>query len=852
MGITPEIMAQLMSQGIDRKAIMNIPGFQPTGKSQKSMKNDPAQQKVQLINLRTFQKLDRKKCPELYGLESFLKKNPDFFVATEAKEFVLKHPKYFPRTMYQRIQPDLNDPLAQLNALSDPKMMQALMMQAQMDPKAMNVLQAQQAMSQMGDPKIMAMLGMDKNTQLAMAAQMSGMDAKMLQAMGLGGIDPKLLGMDPKLMAQLGGMGGLDPKMLSALGFGGMDPKTSQSQATQLAQQQQLQQQQQLAMLGLDPKQLGLAGMDPKTLQAALGMGGLDPKQLAALGLDQNTLMALGLGLDAKSLNSLQQQQKQQADLQAQAMAQMMGGNLDPKYLAALGLGGAALGMAVEKPSRKADVRDHRKTPTPTRKAESPIEKVERPEPVETPTETTPVDTPAETPAEKSPAEKSETDKEATKEDETKSEKGSEPHETTETVEKTNVEETESVKSEKASRHSATPKPVDSKPGSPKPSSSKSGTPRPPTTPQPPQMDQQALQALKSLANADPKSLQASGLDANLLRHLGLSGAENPTKQRSPSTSAGNNPLAAGKIPGMEGLDTETLKALASGDANAIQKIMNTSTASALGMPAQQFGNPLMGGIDPRLLGGVDERTLMALAASGGLGGIDPKMLGALGGAGSLGGMPKGMNENQLLKTLGLDAQTIHMMQQQELLKQQQLAQQMSMFGMGGMAGMGGMDQKTLQMLGMSSGLDPKLFQTGLDQQAQLMAQQQAALGLLGMFFDFVKIIIKTEMCITKPKQHLFLGGFPAGIDASMMQQILGKAPTPSKKQHTPKKSQYSNPSTSVASSMANLDFLKQQEQLLLLAGGLKPEHLMQSPELQMLAAQVNKTKSSKFERFLF
>jgi len=188
--------------------------------------------------------------------------------------------------------------------------------------------------------------------------------------------------------------------------------------------------------------------------------------------------------------------------------------------------------------------------------------------------------------------------------------------------------------------------------------------------------------------------------------------------------------------------------------------------------------------------------------------------MGGMGGANAslaaMGHQSMGSMDNQLLKSLGLDAQTIHMMQQQELLKQQQLAQQMSMFGM-----TGGMDQKTLQMLGMS-GLDPKLLQSGLDSQTQqLMAQQQAALGLLG--------------------------GFPAGLDASMMQQILGKAPpAPSKKQNTPKKSY---PSTSVSggipSSMANLDFLKQQEQLLLLAGGLKPEQLMQSPELQMLAAQV-------------
>ena len=66
MGITPEIMAQLMSSGMDPKQLLSmaanpfgaaaIPSPQP-----KKNKNDPSQQKVQLINIRTFQKLDRKK-----------------------------------------------------------------------------------------------------------------------------------------------------------------------------------------------------------------------------------------------------------------------------------------------------------------------------------------------------------------------------------------------------------------------------------------------------------------------------------------------------------------------------------------------------------------------------------------------------------------------------------------------------------------------------------------------------------------------------------------------------------------------------------------------------------------------
>ena len=148
MGITPEIMAQFMKSGLDPSQLMSMGnpllGQQGGSPSVKKGKPDPAQQKVMLLNLRTFQKLDRKKCPELYSLESFLKKNPDFFVASESKDFVLKYPKYFPRTLYQRIQPDM-DHLG-LGGLNDPKMLQAMMMGTQMDPKAMSVLQAQQAM----------------------------------------------------------------------------------------------------------------------------------------------------------------------------------------------------------------------------------------------------------------------------------------------------------------------------------------------------------------------------------------------------------------------------------------------------------------------------------------------------------------------------------------------------------------------------------------------------------------------------------------------------------------------------------------------------------------------------------
>ena len=80
----------------------------------------------------------------------------------------------------------------------------------------------------------------------------------------------------------------------------------------------------------------------------------------------------------------------------------------------------------------------------------------------------------------------------------------------------------------------------------------------------------------------------------------------------------------------------------------------------------------------------------------------------------------------------------------------------------------------------------------------------------------------------------------------NMMQQILGQKPQQSQKSKSQKKSS-GHPTSSanqnqMASSMANLDFLKQQEQLLQASGllsGFKPEQLMSNPELQALAAQV-------------
>ena len=77
-------------------------------------------------------------------LESYLKKNPECFVATESKDFVLKHPKYFPRTLYDRIQPGMDQ--FGLGGLNDPNLLKMMMGQNPMDPgkSAMAALQAQQ------------------------------------------------------------------------------------------------------------------------------------------------------------------------------------------------------------------------------------------------------------------------------------------------------------------------------------------------------------------------------------------------------------------------------------------------------------------------------------------------------------------------------------------------------------------------------------------------------------------------------------------------------------------------------------------------------------------------------------
>jgi hypothetical protein len=457
----------------------------------------------------------------------------------------------------------------------------------------------------------------------------------------------------------------------------------------------------------------------------------------AALGLDQQSLMALGLGMDVKSINALQQQQQLQAEHQAKQLAQMMSGNLDPKYLAQLGLGGGAQYGAQTSMDKlfpkKEEYKQHRSTPPPSKahldEGSSQAEKDYSSPKADDDMKAEITEITSENEAEElASAEKG---KESPKPSQANPESPVKPGSTTTSVkgdkpETDAIDETKSV-NENRSERALSPRPGSSKAGTPRPEHSSS---RPPSQCQTPklsqQMDPQAMMALKSLSNVDAKSLQASGLDANILRQLGIQPPQASPRHSQPSSS---NPYKG--IPGMEALDTETLKALASGDAAAIQKIMNSSAAASYGMATSQasaYQNQFLGGIDPRMLGGLDERTLMALAASGGLGGgIDPKMFGM-----PQQNMGKQQNfDNQQLKALGIDMQTLQLMQQQEqLLKQQQLAQQMSMFGMGGM------DPKTMQMLGASAGIDPKLLQgmSGLDQQTQqLMAQQQAALGILGM-----------------------------------------------------------------------------------------------------------------------
>merc|ERR1711937_1012385 len=94
---------------------------------------------------------------------------------------------------------------------------------------------------------------------------------------------------------------------------------------------------------------------DPKALSSALGLGGA--------GLDAQTLAALtGMpGLDMKTQLQLQQQQQ---DMQAKALAQMMGGSVDPKLL------GLPAGMNIPGLTTPEAPKEKKPTPTPTPKLE--------------------------------------------------------------------------------------------------------------------------------------------------------------------------------------------------------------------------------------------------------------------------------------------------------------------------------------------------------------------------------------------------------------------------------------------------------------------------------------------------
>merc|ERR1712062_544776 len=70
------------------------------------------------------------------------------------------------------------------------------------------------------------------------------------------GLDPKILGLDPKMLA------GMDPKMLASMGI---DPSLLDPKAMS-------------GLAGLDPKAMsGLAGLDPKALMDPKALAGLDP-----------------------------------------------------------------------------------------------------------------------------------------------------------------------------------------------------------------------------------------------------------------------------------------------------------------------------------------------------------------------------------------------------------------------------------------------------------------------------------------------------------------------------------------------------------------------------------------------
>jgi hypothetical protein len=603
------------------------------------------------------------------------------------------------------------------------------------------------------------------------------MDPKMLQALGLSGaagLDPKLLGMsgmsgmpglDPKTL----GLAGADPKMMAALGMAGLDPKTNQAMANQT-----LQLQQQLAIMGM-------AGMDPKSLQSALGLGNLDAQTLAAL---TGTMP----GMDLKAQLQLQQQQ----DMQAKALAQMMGGAMDPKLLGLAGMTGVpGVGLsAAEDMVRKAAAaaeqakRKEKKsrTPTPPKPAASP----QATDQTETKPEET-VEDKTESPViENGVSENGETkneDKEG-KEPEVNGEKSEtdtgnakpEEGENKENEEIETIPNGEENDEKKKSLSTPTPTlPVPSSVPSSLGADLSSAIPG---------IDAATMKALGSLGSMDPKTMKANGLDPALLKSLGLGGPGGPAPgtptSKSPSSIPGL-PSGMPRMPGMEGLDNETLKLLATGDPAAMQKLMANPTSA------------MMAGLDPRMMG-LDAQAMAAL-----MGGQDQSKL--------LLASSQASQEKALLKQMGLDAHTVQALQQQQL-QQQQLAQMGLLSGMG----LGGMDPKMLQMMGMPQ-MDQKYLQ-----------------GLQGI-----------ESSILQQSMG-YLGNMPGGLDAATMQQILGGAGAKggaSKKGSTPRKGS-AQQSLQPQTSIPNLDILRQQEQLLLQmtgqAAGMKPD--LNAQELQALLAQ--------------
>ncbi|XP_037085686.1 LOW QUALITY PROTEIN: chromodomain-helicase-DNA-binding protein 7-like [Pollicipes pollicipes] len=180
------------------------------------------------------------------------------------------------------------DPKAMASMGLDPKAMAAM----GLDPKAMAAMGLdQKAMSAMGlDPKAMAAMGLDPKSMAAM-----GLDPKMLAMMA--GLDPKMnpyaaAGLDPRVLSQL------DPKTLSSLTMDpkmysmmGLDPKMFGIDPKMLMDPK--------LMGGVDPRMFGmLASMDPRTSAA---LAGLDPKTLAQM----DPAVLASLGIDPKLLQML-------------------------------------------------------------------------------------------------------------------------------------------------------------------------------------------------------------------------------------------------------------------------------------------------------------------------------------------------------------------------------------------------------------------------------------------------------------------------------------------------------------------------------------------------------------------